>query len=179
METPVRYPDKSGNKIKQHISQPPLCLRVFFLMVKLQMTFIHQEYLPSMHFQRRRLLFQQLQNLQWCPNLPHGWPLKRQENLHLKMTELFMSSAEYSCKLFKPIFAYRKTVWTQIRLFLKEQSNLSPHCLQKWLLKSQADDKADDNCWGLRCGWQWPWRWWWWWWWLSETYIPYMTILLY
>ena len=20
-----------------------------------------------------------------------------------------------------------------------------PHCLQKWLLKSQADDKADDN----------------------------------
>ena len=23
-------------------------------------------------------------------------------------------------------------------------------CLQKWLLKSQADDKADDNC----CDWQ-------------------------
>ena len=22
---------------------------------------------------------------------------------------------------------------------------LGPHCLQKWLLKSQADDKADDN----------------------------------
>ena len=21
----------------------------------------------------------------------------------------------------------------------------APHCLQKWLLKSQADDKADDN----------------------------------
>ena len=29
-----------------------------------------------------------------------------------------MSSAEYSCKLFKPIFAYRQTVWTQIRLLL-------------------------------------------------------------
>ena len=28
---------------------------------------------------------------------------------------LFMSSAEYSCKLFKPTFAYRQTVWTQIR----------------------------------------------------------------
>ena len=29
-----------------------------------------------------------------------------------------MSSAEYSCKLFKPIFAYRQTMWTQIRLLL-------------------------------------------------------------
>ena len=25
-----------------------------------------------------------------------------------------------------------------------------PHCFQKWLLKSQADDKADNNC----CDWQ-------------------------
>ena len=25
------------------------------------------------------------------------------------------------------------------------QANLGPHCLQKWLLKLQADDKADDN----------------------------------
>ena len=33
---------------------------------------------------------------------------------------------------------------------LEEQSDLGPHCLQKWLLKSQADDKADDNC----CDWQ-------------------------
>ena len=24
-------------------------------------------------------------------------------------------------------------------------SDLGPHCLQKWLFKSQADDKADDN----------------------------------
>ena len=56
-----------------------------------------------------------------------------------------MSSAEYSCRLFKPIFAYRQTVWT-----LKEQSDLGPHCLQKWLLKSQADDKADDNS----CDWR-------------------------
>ena len=42
-----------------------------------------------------------------------------------------LSSAEYSCKLFNPIFAYRQTVWTQIRLLLKEQSDLGPHCLQK------------------------------------------------
>ena len=28
-------------------------------------------------------------------------------------------------------FAYRQTVWTQIRLLLKEQSDLGPHCLQK------------------------------------------------
>ena len=58
-----------------------------------------------------------------------------------------MSSAEYSCRLFKPIFAYRQTVWTLIRLL---QSDLGPHCLQKGLLKSQADDKADDNC----CDWR-------------------------
>ena len=32
------------------------------------------------------------------------------------------------------------------QMLLEEQSDLGPHCLQKWLLKSQADDKADDNC---------------------------------
>ena len=31
-------------------------------------------------------------------------------------------------------------------LLLEEQSDLGPHCLQKRLLKSQANDKADDNC---------------------------------
>ena len=36
-------------------------------------------------------------------------------------------------------------MWTLIRLLLEEQSDLGPHCLQKLLLKSQADDKADDN----------------------------------
>ena len=47
-------------------------------------------------------------------------------------------------------FSYRQTVWTLIRLLLREQSDLGPHCLQKWLLKSQADDKADDNS----CDWR-------------------------
>ena len=61
-----------------------------------------------------------------------------------------MSSAEYSCKLFKPIFAYRQTVWALIRLLLEEQSDLGPHCLQKLLVNLQADDKVDDNC----CDWQ-------------------------
>ena len=56
-----------------------------------------------------------------------------------------MLSAEYSCKLFKPIFACRQTVWTLIRLLLEEQSDLGPHCLQKLPLKSQADDKTDNN----------------------------------
>ena len=42
-------------------------------------------------------------------------------------------------------FAYRQTVWTQIRLLLKEQSDLGPHCLQE-----PAEDKADDNC----CDWR-------------------------
>ena len=32
----------------------------------------------------------------------------------------------------------------------QEQSDLGPCCLQKWLLKSQADDKADDNS----CDWR-------------------------
>ena len=31
-----------------------------------------------------------------------------------------------------------------------DQIDLGPHCLQKWLLKSQAEDKADDNC----CDWR-------------------------
>ena len=47
-------------------------------------------------------------------------------------------------------FANRQTVLTLIRLLLEEQSDLGTHCLQKWLLKSQADDKADYNC----CDWQ-------------------------
>ena len=38
-------------------------------------------------------------------------------------------------------------MWT---LILEEQSDLCPHCLQKLLLKSQADDKADDDCCDLR-----------------------------
>ena len=61
-------------------------------------------------------------------------------------------SAEYSasCKIFRPIFTYGQTVWTQIRLLLKEQSDLGPHYLQKWFLKSQAGDKADNNF----CDWQ-------------------------
>ena len=53
-----------------------------------------------------------------------------------------MSSAEYSCERFKPIFAYRQAVWTLIRLLPEEQSDLGPHCLQK--------SQADDNC----CDWQ-------------------------
>ena len=73
-----------------------------------------------------------------------------------------MSSAEYSCKLLEAIFcipansvdpdqtAPLQTVWTQIRLLLKEQSDLGPHCLQKLLLKSQAEDKADNNCYDWR-----------------------------
>ena len=53
----------------------------------------------------------------------------------------------------KPIFAYMQTVWTLIRLLLEEQSDMGPHCSQKRLLKSKADDKADDNCcdWHFKC----------------------------
>ena len=58
---------------------------------------------------------------------------------------LSISSAECSCTFFKPTFAYRQTVWTLIRLLQEEQSHQGPHCLQKLLSKSQADDKADDK----------------------------------
>ena len=65
-----------------------------------------------------------------------------------------MSSVYVICwiflQTFQTYFPYRQTVWTQIRLLLEEQSDLGPHCLQKWLLKSQADDKADNNC----CDWR-------------------------
>ena len=50
--------------------------------------------------------------------------------------------------------------WIFLQTFLKkyfciqansvEQSDLGPRCLQKWLLKPQADDKADDNS----CDWR-------------------------
>ena len=49
-----------------------------------------------------------------------------------------MSSVYVVCWIFLQTF---QTLWT---LILKEQSDLGPHCLQKWLLKSQADDKEDD-----------------------------------
>ena len=47
---------------------------------------------------------------------------------------------------FSNLFLHTGKLWTQIRLLLEEQSDLGPHCLQNWLLKSQADDKADDYC---------------------------------
>ena len=71
---------------------------------------------------------------------------KKKKKKKKKKMHLFISSAEYSSKLFKPIFAYRQTVWTMIRLLLEEQSDLGRHYLQKWLLKPKADDKAEDNC---------------------------------
>ena len=57
---------------------------------------------------------------------------------------LFMSSVEYSCKLLKATGIPANTV---------DPDQTAPkilHCLQKWLLKSQAEDKADDNC----CDWR-------------------------
>ena len=47
---------------------------------------------------------------------------------------------------FSNLFLHTGKVWTLIRLLLEEQSDLGPYYLQKQLLKSQADDKADDNC---------------------------------
>ena len=61
-----------------------------------------------------------------------------------------MSSAASSCKLFKLIFCIQANSVDPDQTALKEQSDLGPYCLQKWLLKSQADDKADDNS----CDWR-------------------------
>ena len=69
-----------------------------------------------------------------------------------------MSSAYVVCCIFLQTFqtfAYRQTVWTQIRLLLKEQSDLGPHCLPDqtaptMTFKEPAEDKADYNC----CDWR-------------------------
>ena len=66
-----------------------------------------------------------------------------------------MSSVYVVCwiflQTFQNYFCIQANMWTLIRLLLEGQSDLGPHCLQKWLLTSQADDKADtDNC----CDWQ-------------------------
>ena len=65
-----------------------------------------------------------------------------------------MSSVYVVCwiflQTFQTYFCIGLTMWTLIRLLLEEQSDLGPHWSQKWLLKSQADEKADDNC----CDWQ-------------------------
>ena len=42
-----------------------------------------------------------------------------------------LSSAEYSCKLFKPIFCIQANSVDPDQTLLKEQSDLGPHCLQK------------------------------------------------
>ena len=65
-----------------------------------------------------------------------------------------MSSVYVICwiflQTFQTYFCIQANSVDLIRLLLEEQSDLGSHCLQKWLLKSQADDKADNNC----CDWQ-------------------------
>ena len=65
-----------------------------------------------------------------------------------------MSSVYVVCwiflQTFQTCFCIQANMWTLIRLLLEEQSDLGSHCLQKWLLKSKADDKADDNCFDLQ-----------------------------
>ena len=61
-----------------------------------------------------------------------------------------MLSVYVICWLFLQTFqTYFCIQWNNVdpdQTALKEQSDLDPHCLQKWLLKSEVDDKADDNC---------------------------------
>ena len=59
-----------------------------------------------------------------------------------------MSSIYVVCWIFMQTFQTYFCI--QANSVLKEQSDLGSHCLQKWLLNSQAYDKADDNC----CDWR-------------------------
>ena len=59
-----------------------------------------------------------------------------------------MSSVYVVCWIFLKTFQTYFSI--QANSVDPDQSDLGPHCLQKWLLKLQADDKADDNC----CDWQ-------------------------
>ena len=60
-----------------------------------------------------------------------------------------MSSAYVVCWIFlltfQTYFCIQANSVDPDHIVLEEQSDLGPHCLQKWLLKSQADDKADNN----------------------------------
>ena len=57
-----------------------------------------------------------------------------------------MSSAEYSCRLFKKkYFCIQANSVDPDQTAPKGAVWSGPRCLQKWLLKPQADDKADDN----------------------------------
>ena len=57
-----------------------------------------------------------------------------------------MSSVSVVCWIFLQTFqTYFCIQANSVDPDLEEQSDQDPHCLQKWHLKSQADDKADDN----------------------------------
>ena len=53
-------------------------------------------------------------------------------------------------QIFQTYFCIQANIVDPDQTAPKDHSDLGPHCLQKWLLKSQADDKADDNC----CDWR-------------------------
>ena len=61
-----------------------------------------------------------------------------------------MSSVYVVCWIFLQTFQTYFCIQANSVDLDQKQSDLGPHCLQKWLLKSHADDKADDNC----CDWQ-------------------------
>ena len=58
-----------------------------------------------------------------------------------------MSSVYVVCWIFLQTFQAYFCIQTNS---VDPDQTLGPHCLQKWLLKSQADDKADDN----NCDWR-------------------------
>ena len=65
--------------------------------------------------------------------------------MHLKISSVYVV-----CWIFLQTFKTYVCIQTNSVDPDQEQSDLGPHCLQKWLLKSQANDKADDNS----CDWR-------------------------
>ena len=61
-----------------------------------------------------------------------------------------MSSVYVVCWIFLQTFQTYFCIQPNSVVLIRLQSDLGPHCLQEWLLKSQADDKEDDNS----CDWQ-------------------------
>ena len=66
----------------------------------------------------------------WSLSMEH-LPLRCQEKLHLKNVICLCCLLHLLANFSNILFAYRQTVWNQIRLLLKEQSDLDPHCLQQ------------------------------------------------
>ena len=80
------------------------------------------------------------------------WSFEYAKKTYIWKCRLFMLSAEYSCKLFKPIICIQANSVDPDQTAPLWSSLIWVHtvCKIDFLNKSQAYDKADDNC----CDWR-------------------------